>query len=40
MGFQSISIWKLLKGKILAGRPSNRSSSNLTTKPQLIIAPS
>jgi hypothetical protein len=27
MGFQSISVWKLLKRKILAGRPSNRDSS-------------
>ncbi len=27
MGFQSISVWKLLKRRVLAGRPSNRSSS-------------
>ena len=24
MGFQSISVWKLLKRRVLAGRPSNR----------------
>jgi hypothetical protein len=40
MGFQSISVWKLLKREILAGRPSNRSSSNLTIKPRLPIASS
>jgi hypothetical protein len=27
MGFQSTLVWKLLKGRVLAGRPSNLSSS-------------
>jgi hypothetical protein len=40
MGFQSISVWKLLISKMLAGRPSNRDSSNLTIKLRLTITSS
>jgi hypothetical protein len=43
MGFQSTLAWKLLKGRVLAERPSKSKFINLTIKPQahdrLIVTP-